>query len=149
MGEHGDRKGSPLRYTLHPPRHTSRSGSGSAPAMQKKDGHLEKKRATRTTRVQHEDEVLVARLQQGLVHSLQKVGITQTRVVVLFFLLSAPSMSCNSARMTSHDTSVLFLRVFRLIQFLAEVLYVLYISIAVLLKCFQVCICSALRMRGL
>ncbi len=37
--EHGDRKGSPLRYTLRPPRHRSRSGIGSAPAMQKHDAH--------------------------------------------------------------------------------------------------------------
>jgi hypothetical protein len=36
VGEHGDRKGSPLRDTL---RHTSRSGYGSAPAMQQHDAH--------------------------------------------------------------------------------------------------------------
>ncbi|MBV9690336.1 MAG: hypothetical protein JO202_11585 [Ktedonobacteraceae bacterium] len=39
IGEHGDRKGSPLRSTLRPPRHLSSSGSGSAPAMQKIDAH--------------------------------------------------------------------------------------------------------------
>ncbi len=37
--EHGDRKGSPLPYTLRPPRHRSRSGYGSAPAMQNNDAH--------------------------------------------------------------------------------------------------------------
>jgi hypothetical protein len=37
--EHGDRKGSPLRYTLRPPRHTSRSGYSSAPAMRRNDAH--------------------------------------------------------------------------------------------------------------
>jgi hypothetical protein len=35
VGEHGDRKGSPLLYTLRPPRHMSRSVYGSAPAIQK------------------------------------------------------------------------------------------------------------------
>ncbi len=39
VGEHGDRKGSPLRYTLRPPRHTYRSGYGAAPAMQQLDAH--------------------------------------------------------------------------------------------------------------